>query len=133
MLAGDTDIAFCSAPALAQFVLAGRLTALALTGDKRLSMLSNVPTGKEIGGATYDIDLSQWVGVFYPANTPADITARLNAEINKALAAPDVVAKIGQLGGEPTPGSVEEFTQFFRAELAKFKDLVTRAKIPLEN
>ena len=133
VLAGDTDIAFCSAPALAQFVLAGRLTALALTGDKRLSMLSNVPTGKEIGGATYDIDLSQWVGVFYPANTPADVTARLNAEINKALAAPDVVAKIGQLGGEPTPGSVEDFTQFFRAELAKFKDLVTRAKIPLEN
>ena len=71
VLTGETDLAFCSAPALAQFVLAGRLTALAITGDKRLSMLPDVPTGKELGGAAYDIDLSQWVGAFYPANTPA--------------------------------------------------------------
>jgi len=133
VLAGETDLAFCSAPALAQFVLAGRLTALAITGDKRLSMLPNVATGKELGGASYDIDLSQWVGVFFPANTPADITARLNADINKTLALPDVVAKIAQLGGEPTPISAEEFTQFYRGELARYKDLVTRAKIPLEN
>lgn len=133
VLAGETDLAFCSAPALAQFVLAGRLTALAITGDKRLSMLPNVPTGKEIGGAAYDIDLSQWVGAFYPANTPADVTTRLNAEINKALAAPEIVAKIAQLGAEPTPISVDETTAFYRAELAKFKDLVTRAKIPIEN
>ena len=133
VLTGETDLAFCSAPALAQFVLAGRLTALAITGDKRLSMLPNVPTGKEIGGAAYDIDLSQWVGAFYPANTPPDVTTRLNAEINKALAAPDIVAKIAQLGAEPTPISVDETTAFYRAELAKFKDLVTRAKIPIEN
>ncbi len=133
VLAGETDLAFCSAPALAQFVLAGRLTALAITGDKRLSMLPNVPTGKEIGGAAYDIDLSQWVGAFYPANTPAEVTTRLNAEINKALATPDVAAKIAQLGAEPTPVSVDETTQFYRAELAKFKDLVTRAKIPIVN
>lgn len=133
VLAGETDLAFCSAPALAQFVLAGRLIALAITGDKRLSMLPNVPTGKELGGAAYDIELSQWVGSFFPANTPADITARLNADINKALALPDVVAKIAQLGGEPTPVSVEDFTQFYRGELARYKDLVTRAKIPVEN
>ena len=133
VLAGETDLAFCSAPALAQFVLAGRLTALVITGDKRLSMLPNVATGKELGGAAYDIDLSQWVGVFFPANTPADITARLNAEINKTLALPDVVAKIAQLGGEPTPVSVDDFTQFYRGELARYKDLVTRAKIPVEN
>jgi len=133
VLAGETDLAFCSAPALAQFVLAGRLTALAVTGDERVSMLPNVATGKELGGAAYDIDLSQWVGVFFPANTPADISARLNADINKALALPDVVAKLGQLGGEPTPGSVDDFTRFYRGELAQYKDLVTRAKIPLEN
>jgi tripartite-type tricarboxylate transporter receptor subunit TctC len=133
VLAGETDLAFCSAPALAQFVLAGRLTALAVTGDKRLSMLPNVPTGKEVGGAAYDVDLSQWVGAFFPANTPADISARLNAEINKALAAPDVIAKIGQLGAETTPGSVDEFAQFYRGELAKFRELVTRARIPVEN
>jgi len=133
VLAGETDIAFCSAPALAQFVLAGRLTALAVTGDKRVSMLPNVPTGKELGGAAYDIDLSQWVGVFVPANTPADVTSRLNADINKTLALPDVVAKLGQLGGEPTPGSVDDFTQFYRGELARYKNLVTEAKIPLEN
>src|SRR5206468_10952326 len=120
-------------PALAQFVLAGRLTALAVTGDKRVSMLPNVATGKEAGGAAYDIDLSQWVGVFVPANTPADVTTRLNADINKTLALPDVVAKLGQLGGEPTPGTVDEFSQFYRAELTRYKDLVTRAKIPLEN
>lgn len=133
VLTGETDLAFCSAPALAQFVLAGRLTALAITGDKRLSMLPDVPTGKEVGGDAYDIDLSQWVAAFYPANTPAPITAKLNAEINKALAAPDVIQKIGQLGAEPTPVSVDEATKFYRAELAKFKDLVTRAKIPIEN
>ena len=133
VLSAETDLAFCSAPALAQFVLNGRLTALAITGDKRLSMLPDVPTAREVGGDAYDIDLSQWVAAFYPANTPPAITAKLNAEINKALAAPDVVAKIAQLGAEPTPISVDETTKFYRAELAKFKDLVTRAGIPVEN
>jgi tripartite-type tricarboxylate transporter receptor subunit TctC len=133
VLAGDTDLAFCSAPALAQFVLAGRLTALAITGNKRLSMLPDVPTTREMGLPAYDVDLSQWVGAFFPANTPVDITTRLNAEINAALTAPDVIDKLRQLGAEPVANNVAEFTQFYRNELAKYKDIVVRAKVPLED
>ena len=133
VLTGETELAFCSAPALTQFVQAGRLNALAVTGDKRLSLLPDVATAKEIGSPEYYIELSQWVGAFVAANTPPEITARLNAEINSALKAPDVVAKIVQLGGEPANMTVAQYTEFYRAEMARIKDVVVRAKITPED
>jgi tripartite-type tricarboxylate transporter receptor subunit TctC len=133
VLSGEIDLAFCSAPALAQFVLNGRLVALAITGDKRLSLLPDVPTTKDIAMPGFHIDLSQWVGAFLPANTPPEISARLNQEINNALTKPDVIAKIAQLGGEPAKMTVAEYTEFYRTEMARIKDIVVRAKIPVED
>ena len=133
VVTGETDLAFCSAPALAGFIKDGRLIALAVTGDKRLSMLPDIPTTRDIGVAAYHIELSQWVGAFVAAGTPPEITARLNEEINNALASPDVIAKVGQLGGEPSRMTVAQYTEFFRAEIAQIRDVVTRAGIPAED
>jgi tripartite-type tricarboxylate transporter receptor subunit TctC len=57
---------------------------------------------------------------------------RLNREINAALAAPDVVARIEQIGGEPVRQSSAEFNQYFRSEIARWKDVVVRAKVKVE-
>jgi tripartite-type tricarboxylate transporter receptor subunit TctC len=133
VVTGETDVAFCSAPSLAGFVKDGRLVALALTGDVRLPMMPDVPTTKDLGLPQFHIDLSQWVGAFVAANTPPDITARLNAEINQALQDKGVQAKIAQLGAAPASMTVAEYSEFYRAELARIKDVVVRAKIPLED
>ncbi|MGH2548351.1 MAG: tripartite tricarboxylate transporter substrate-binding protein, partial [Thermomicrobiales bacterium] len=132
VVAGETDLTFCSAPSLSQFVLDGRLVALAVTGDRRLSMLPNVPTTKELGVPGTHIDLSQWVGVFVRTGTPAPIAARLNAAINEALALPDVASKINALGGVPTQSTIGEFNQFFLAEIEKYREIVKRAGIPID-
>jgi tripartite-type tricarboxylate transporter receptor subunit TctC len=92
-----------------------------------------VPTTKDIAMPGFHIELSQWVGAFLPANTPPEISARLNQEINNALTKPDVIAKIAQLGGEPAKMTVAEYTEFYRTEMARIKDIVVRAKIPVED
>lgn len=133
VLSGETDVTFCSAPAAAQSVLAGKLTALAVTGDSRLAVLPDVPTTRELGDPKFQIDLVQWLGVWVPANAPADVATRLNAEINKALAMPDIVEKARTIGGVTARMSIDEFTRFFAEELAVSKRIITQANIATEN
>ena len=133
VVTGETELAFCSAPALSGFVKDGRLTALAVTGDKRLSTMKEVPSSKDIGVPAYYIEISQWVGVYAPANTPPDLTTRMNAAINEALKDPDVIARLAQLGADPAPMTVSEYEAFYKAEVARIKDVVVRAKIPTED
>ena len=133
VVTGETDLDFCSAPSLSQFVAEKRLTALAITGDRSLSMLPGVPTTKELAVPATHIDLAQWVGAFVRTGTPAEVTARLNAEINAALSSPEVAARINALGGVPVKSTPAEFGEFYRAEIAKYRDIVKRAQIPVDD
>ena len=74
-------------------------------------MMPDVPTFAEAGIA---IDVSVWIGIAAPAGTPAPVVERLNAEFNKALAAPDVRAKLATLGVDPVGGTSAAFTQFVK-------------------
>ncbi len=116
-----------------QFVKSGRLTALGLTGDNRLSLLPDVATTKEIGNPSFYIELSQWVGAFVAAGTPPEVTARLNEEINKALVLPEGIEKHSQLGGGPAKMTVTEYTEIYKAKMARIQDVVVRANIPVKN
>lgn len=129
VLAGETDLMFSDAPSVSQHIASGRLKALAVTGSKRVALMPDVPTAYEGGLPTFNV--SSWYGIFAPIGTPPDVVARLNEEINRALASPDVIAKLAQMGAETTPGTPNAFGQFFRSEIARWKDVIVRAKIPL--
>ena len=103
----------------------------AVAGDKRVRALPDVPTAREAG--LPDFAAGSLFGVFTTGKTPIDIVRRLNTEINRIVATPDVAARLLALGVDASQKSVEEFSARYVTELAKWKDVVARAKIPLEN
>jgi tripartite-type tricarboxylate transporter receptor subunit TctC len=86
---------------------AGKVKALAVTSDKRLAQLPNVPTFAEAGFP--DFKPQQWTGLFVPAGTPATVVARIHAEFAKALKTPDVLSRMNDLNAEPVMSTQNEF------------------------
>jgi len=92
----------------------GKVKALAVTSDKRIAQLPNVPTFAEAGFP--DFKPQQWTGLFVPAGTPPAIVARIHGEFAKALKAPDVVARLSDLNAEPIMSTPEDFASHLRRE-----------------
>jgi tripartite-type tricarboxylate transporter receptor subunit TctC len=92
----------------------GKLLALAVSTDSRNSTLPDVPTIAEAGfpGGQFDF----WVGLLAPAKTPKEIVAKINAEVNRALASPEMKDRLAKLGGEPMKMSPEQYDAFMRKE-----------------
>ena len=122
LVAGRLDI--YPAPALNAIGLArdGKISVLAISAPKRLSLLPDVPTLAEAGLA--DALYNFWVGAFAPAKTPKPIVDRLNREIVAALKVQVVADKIIALGGEPNPMTTAQFAEFVRKEIALNADIV---------
>ncbi len=114
----------------APHVKAGRLRALAVSGDKRLELLPDVPTFKEAGVAEFDA--SVWWGFVVPAKTPKEVVAKLSAEILKALQDPGVREKLHALGAVVEPAGPEAFGKFLKAEIDKWAAVIRAAKITTE-
>ena len=114
------------APALPQ-IKAGALKPLAVTAKRRFSGLPDIPTVAESGLAGYEA--SAWNGIAAPAKTPRPIVERLNKEVNAALAVPEVKQRLHGLGVEAQGSTPEQFRAFLVAEIAKWKDVIERAKI----
>ncbi|MDB5750029.1 MAG: tripartite tricarboxylate transporter substrate binding protein [Ramlibacter sp.] len=93
---------------------AGKVKALAVTSDKRLAQLPNVPTFAEAGFP--DFKPQQWTGLFVPSGTPAAIVARIHAEFARALKAPDVLSRLNDLNAEPVMSTQGEFASYLRRE-----------------
>ena len=105
-----------------------KVRVLAVTGEKRMAVLPNVPTMQELGYK--DFDITQFVGLMVPAKTDAAIVRRLQEEVAKALKAPEVIEKLQNEGGNDLiGGSPEAFAAVIQRELAMYKKLVTDAKI----
>src|SRR3954452_13000417 len=113
LLAGQVDMYFAVLPTALPDVSAGKLKILAVSSAKRALAVPNVPTVQEQAGIR-GFDLTNWVGVFAPRGTPADVVARLNREVNQALAQPDVVDQLVRHGAEAAPMSVDQFAAFLR-------------------
>jgi len=92
----------------------GKLQALAVSTATRNSTLPDVPTIAEAGypGGQFDF----WVGLLAPSKTPKDVIAKINSEVNKALASPDMRDRLAKLGGEPMHMSPEQYDAFMRKE-----------------
>ncbi len=109
----------------------GKLAALAISANKRVAALPDVPTTIE-AGLPPDSVYPFYTGIYLPAKTPPNIASRLHGEIAKALLAPVVKERLTSLGIESTPMTMEQFGKFFRDDVAANVALVKAAKIPTQ-
>lgn len=130
IVTGESHLSILDPVSVGPHIASGRLRALAVTTAKRFSLLPDVPTMQEAGMPDY-LEIG-WYGVFTSGGSPSAIVSRLNAELNKVVMLPDLAPKIAALGMEPVAVSQEAFVAFYRSELARWKDVVTRAGLPLE-
>ena len=130
LLAGQVQLAFQSPVTAIQFVQSGKLKALAVSGDKRLPALPNVPTFAEAGLANFDARF--WFGIFAPAHTPKEIVDKLSTEIAKVLAMPDVKAYLRAQELEPFVSTPEQFAILLNADSTKYEKLIKSNNIKVE-
>jgi tripartite-type tricarboxylate transporter receptor subunit TctC len=123
LIAGQVDMYFAVLPSAMPHVTSGKLKILAVSSARRSLAAPNAPTVAEQTGIR-GFDLTNWVGVFAPRGTPADIVARLNRETNQFLAQPDVVERLVRHGAEAVPMSAEQFADFLRLERPKYEALL---------
>ena len=121
-VAGHTQISSTSLPPAVTHVRGGRVRAIAVTSAQRSPALPDVPTVNEQGFSGFD-DLT-WIGFFAPAGMPQDLVNRINSEITRALATPDVAERLVQLGLEWKPNTPAEFAAFLRVEVPKWAKAV---------
>jgi tripartite-type tricarboxylate transporter receptor subunit TctC len=121
-MSNETQFYLGPIPGMVPQIEAGKVRAIAITGDRRSPSLPDVPTFEEAGMAGLVLD--QWLGVFVPAGTPPAITALLNSEIGKALADPAIRKTLIDGAQEPTGGTIESFAQLIRDDYAKYGRLV---------
>jgi tripartite-type tricarboxylate transporter receptor subunit TctC len=110
-------------------MLAGSLRALAITAEMRLDTLPGVPPLAEF---LPGYEASNWAGIGAPVNTPAEIIAKLNAEINAGLADRKLKAQLADMGATVLAGSPADFGRFIAAEIEKWAKVVRCAGIRAE-
>jgi tripartite-type tricarboxylate transporter receptor subunit TctC len=130
LLGGQVPVAFnVMAPAMGN-LQAGTLRAIATLGPVRSSLLPDVPTAAESGLPGFEAMLHY--GLLAPAGTPAPIVARLNAELRKVVASPDVIARIHADGGDPLVATPQEYAADIDREEAKWSALIRKLGLRVE-
>jgi len=122
LMGGQTDFYFATPPIAMPMLKAGKLRALGVTSAKRVALLPNVPTVAEQGYAGFQAE--DWKTLVAPAGTPADVIARLNAEVNKALKDADTIARLRDEGSEPRGGSAADLATFIKSEHTRWGTIV---------
>ncbi len=130
VLAGHVVMTFASPSATVQHVAAGKLRALAVTGDKRNVAMPQVPTFVESGVRGVDSG-TYWVSLA-PAGTPREVIVTLHNAMAKVLQLPDIRQRLTALGFEPIAGSPEEAAAYIRDAITKWARVVAQAKIRAE-
>ena len=125
VISGQVQLMMESLNSITPYARAGRVRALGVTASKRAMVLPEVPTIAEAGVPGYEA--ITWNGLIAPAGMPKAVIARLNAEVNRALAGPGLPQKLAAIGAEPAGGTPEEFAKFIRSEYAKWGDVVRRS------
>ncbi len=130
LVGGHVDMFVSSIPQALQLVRSGQIRTLAVTSSKRSAILPDVPTLAESG--TPGADAETWWGIAGPAGMPADIVNALNAEINKALASPEVTTFLTLEGAEAEAMTPKQFGDMMRAETARWTKVAREAKVSIE-
>ena len=130
LLAGEVQVMFSSAVAMLPQVKAGRLRAIAMTGDRRSAAIPDIPTVAEAGVKGYAT--GSWYGVVAPAGTPGYAIDRLSAEIIRITKSPQVTNKLVGEAVIPVGSTPAEFTAHIKSEIARWGRVIKAAKIKLE-
>lgn len=127
LIGGQVQAMFDNVPNVAAHVRAGKLRALAITSGKRSPALPDIPTVDEAGVPGYQV--SVWFGLVAPSGTPRDAVMRLNAEINRVLALPEVRERFGGSGIDIVGGAPETFGSLVREQVATWGKVVREGNI----
>jgi tripartite-type tricarboxylate transporter receptor subunit TctC len=130
MAAGRIDVMLDSMPTAGPMAKSGKIRALAVTSARRAVEMPDLPTLQELGYKGFDV--SSWYALLAPRGTPAAIVNRLNEELNRALAKPEVRERILKLAAEPEGGSPERLTQQIRTELDRWGTVIREANVKLD-
>jgi len=122
---GDVGWAFSTLGSALPLMQAGRLKLIAIAARHRLKSLPDVPTLEEAGGPAGMI-VEAWLAVLAPRGTPPEIVRKINADINRQLADPEVLDQLQRFAFEPAPGTPEQLAEVIRADEKKFAELVRR-------
>ena len=130
LLGGQVHVMFDNAPNVLPQVKAGRLRALAQSGVTRSAIAPDLPTVVEAGVPGYEVMV--WFGLVAPAGTPREVIVKLNNEVLKILAMPDVRERFLAQGVEPMGSTPEQFGEHIRAQMAKWGKVVRDAGVQAE-
>lgn len=122
LMAGEADLSLMEPVAGSNAAKSGRVRLLAVASAQRSKALPDVPTADEAGLPGYLA--GTWAGLLAPAGTPSAIVDKINADVRRALAEPDVIAKLESFSLDVRPGSAEEFRQRISAEHDKWARLI---------
>ncbi len=127
LLGNQVPIGFASVPSFAPQVRAGTIRGLAVTADKRMALLPDVPSTGELGYKGLEADTFQ--GVFAPASVPKPVIGRLHGDITKAMATPDMRERLNAIAMIPVGNSPAEFTEQVKADIARWGKVIREGGI----
>jgi len=127
VLGNQADVSVNTLTNTIPYLKSNKLRALAVTSKARSPFLPDVPTVSELGVAGYDVD--QWFGILAPANTPPEIVQKLNAEIARAVAKPEIKASLTQLGFATTTSTPAEFQKLVNSDIDRWQKFATKINL----
>jgi len=130
LIGGQVQMMFDTTSSSMPHIKSGKLKALAVMSPQRSPELPDVPTLAESG--LPGVEMTTWYGMFATGGTPPAVVAKLRAEFERAMALPEVAAKLRSLGGEPGTLDIERFAAFNRAEFERFGKLIRDAGVKVE-
>jgi tripartite-type tricarboxylate transporter receptor subunit TctC len=130
VISGQSQALFSLALAATPHVKSGRVRALAITSAKRSPVAPDIPTVAESGLPGFEVQ--GWFGWLAPAATPPAIVQRLNVELNKTLADPEVRDRLLSLGSEPMGGTPQDFARLIKSEYARWAGVIKQSNIRID-
>ena len=130
VMGGHVTMAISPMPGVSNFIKSGHLKALAITSDKRMASLPNIPTVSESGMPGFE--MYSWYGLWGPANVPKEVVSKLSEQVAIALKNKGVRERMGELDFEPSTANTAQFEKIIKEEIAKIGAVAREANISIE-
>jgi len=129
VIAGDVQMTIVDTPPSVAHIKSGRVRALGVTSAKRSASMPEIPTVAE---SVPGYEMVLWIGLFAPAGTPREVTAKLNSEVVRIIGLSDIRQKLAGMGVDPLGNTSEQMTEWIKREIAKFGPVAKAANIKVE-
>jgi len=130
LLAGHVQLSFMTVLEASGHIKAGKLRALAVTSDKRVLALPDVPALAE--GTLPGFNSISWIGLLAPAGTPKDIVEKISADVRELIASDEVKTRLTELGGVPRANTPAQFAQMIDSDRKRYAEIIRDRKITLD-